>query len=147
MNKMVNAYRTNKAAAAEYASPHQLITLLFDGALERLARAIGHAERGEIAAKGECIGRVVMILDSLQASLDQAAGDGQIATNLSDLYDYMMRRLTEANLRTDPAMMAEVHDLLSGLAEAWRAVAPEAAAGAGQPSEGAGQGSLASGSA
>ncbi|MFN2329080.1 MAG: flagellar export chaperone FliS [Chromatocurvus sp.] len=128
MNEMVNAYRSNKAAAAEYASPHQLIGMLFDGALERLARAIGHAERGEVAAKGECIGRVVMILDSLQASLDQAAGDGQIAGNLSDLYDYMMRRLTEANLRSDPAMMTEVHQLLNGLADAWRAIAPEAAA-------------------
>lgn len=135
MNKMVNAYRTNKAAAAEYASPHQLITLLFDGALERLARAIGHAERGEIAAKGECIGRVVMILDSLQSSLDQAAGDGVIAGNLADLYDYMMRRLTEANLRTDPAMMNEVHELLAGLAEAWRAVSPDVVPGAAQSAE------------
>ncbi len=128
MNDMVNAYRTNKAAAAEYASPHQLITMLFDGALERLARAIGHAERGEVAAKGECIGRVIMILDSLQASLDQAAGDGILAGNLANLYDYMMRRLTEANLHSDPAMMTEVHQLLDGLADAWRAVAPEAAA-------------------
>lgn len=126
MNEMVNAYRRNKAAAAEYASPHQLITLLFDGALERLARAIGHAERGEIAAKGECIGRVVMILDSLQSSLDRAAGDGAIAASLDDLYDYMMRRLTEANLRTDPVIMAEIRGLLAGLAEAWRAVSPDA---------------------
>lgn len=130
MNDMASAYRSNKAAAAEYASPHQLITLLFDGALERLARAIGHTERGEIKAKGECIGRVVMILDSLQDSLDFAAGDGQLAGNLGELYDYMMRRLTEANLRSDASIMAEVHQLLSGLAEAWKAVAPEAAAAA-----------------
>jgi len=125
MNEMVNAYRSSKAVAAEFASPHQLVTMLFDGALERLARAIGHAERGEVQAKGECIGRVVLILDSLQASLDQGAGDGVLARNLAELYDYMMRRLTEANLRTDAAMMAEVHQLLGGLAEAWRAVAPD----------------------
>lgn len=128
MNDMVNAYRTNKAVAAEYASPHQLVTMLFDGALERLARAIGHAERGEVAAKGECIGRVVLILGSLQDSLDQGAGDGMLAGNLTELYDYMMRRLTEANLRTDVGMMAEVHQLLDGLADAWRAVAPDAVA-------------------
>ncbi|MFO7552018.1 MAG: flagellar export chaperone FliS [Haliea sp.] len=128
MNEMVNAYRTSKTAGAEYASPHQLITMLFDGALERLARAIGHAERGEVAAKGECIGRVILILDSLQASLDQAAGDGALAANLADLYDYMMRRLTEANLHSDPAMMTEVHQLLDGLADAWRAIASEVAA-------------------
>lgn len=147
MNEMVSAYRSNKAAAAEYASPHQLISLLFDGALERLARAIGHAERGEVAAKGESLGRVVMILDSLQSSLDQAAGDGVIAGNLADLYDYMMRRLTEANLRSDPAMMTEVYELLDGLADAWRAIAPEAHAATEQNAEAGRVGALASGSA
>ena len=136
MSEMIKAYQSNKAAAAEYASPHQLICMLFDGAMERLARAIGHAERGEVAAKGECIGRVVMILDNLQASLDTAAGDGQIANNLSDLYDYMMRRLTEANLRSDPAIMSEVHELLRELAGAWRAVSPDVAGGAGAGSVG-----------
>ncbi|MHA7815449.1 MAG: flagellar export chaperone FliS [Pseudohaliea sp.] len=131
MNDMVNAYRSSKAAGAEYASPHQLISMLFDSALERLARAMGHAERGEVAAKGECIGRVILILDNLQDSLDREAGDGSIAANLADLYDYMMRRLTEANLRSDPAIMAEVHELLAGLAEAWRAIGAEVDAPAG----------------
>lgn len=130
MNEMVSAYRSSNVASAEYASPHQLITMLFDGALERLARAIGHTERGDIAAKGECLGRVVLILDNLQASLDGGAGDGVIAGNLGDLYDYMMRRLTEANLRNDVTMMAEVQQLLLPLAEAWKAIAPEQAGAA-----------------
>ena len=154
MNDVVNAYRANKASAAEYASPHQLISMLFEGARERLARAIGHAERGEVAAKGECIGRVILILESLQSSLDTAAGDGEIAANLADLYDYMGRRLTEANLRTDTAMMNEVRELLGVLADGWNAIPPEAAA-AGAPSgheggeggEGSSAGSLASQSA
>ncbi len=132
MNEMVNAYRASDALAAEYASPHQLISMLFDGALERLARAIGHARRDEIAEKGECIGRVIMILDTLHSSLDSAAGDGALAGNLADLYDYMMRRLTEANLRTDPAIMTEVHGLLDGLADAWRSIGPELAAAKGR---------------
>ena len=59
----------------------------------------------------------------------------------------MMRRLTEANLRTDPAMMTEVHQLLGGLADAWRAVAPEAAAAGVPGGEGGSAGSLASESA
>ncbi|TCO76609.1 flagellar export chaperone FliS [Chromatocurvus halotolerans] len=132
MNEMVNAYRASDALAAEYASPHQLISMLFDGALERLARAIGHVRRGEVAEKGECIGRVVLILDTLQSSLDSAAGDGALAGNLADLYDYMMLRLTEANLRTDPAILTEVHGLLDGLADAWRSIGPELAAAEGR---------------
>lgn len=124
MNDMVNAYRSNRAASAEYASPHQLTMMLFDTALERLTRAIGHTERGEVAAKGECIGRVVLILDNLQDSLDPTVGDGAIAGNLSNLYDYMMRRLTEANLRSDTAIMTEVKQLLEQVASAWREIGP-----------------------
>ena len=127
MNEMVSAYRSSTVASAEYASPHQLVSMLFDGALERLARAMGHTERGDVAAKGECLGRVVLILDNLQASLDEGAGDGAIAANLADLYDYMMRRLTEANFRNDVAMMLEVQQLLLRLTEAWKAIAPEQA--------------------
>ncbi|PLW84443.1 flagellar export chaperone FliS [Kineobactrum sediminis] len=132
---MVSAYRSGNVARAEYASPHQLVTMLFEGALERLARAIGHTERGDVAAKGECLGRVVLILDNLQASLDAGAGDGAIAGNLDDLYDYMMRRLTEANLRNDVTMMTEVQQLLLPLAEAWKAIAPGQAEGSASASE------------
>ncbi|QOC21213.1 flagellar export chaperone FliS [Wenzhouxiangella sp. AB-CW3] len=128
MNEMLNAYRENSVANAEYSDPHRLISMLFDGAAEYLMRAIGHTERGEVARKGECLGRVVSIIDTLDASLDHGAGDGSIAANLASLYDYMQRRLTEANFENDAAKMREVHGLITEIRDGWNAIPPEARA-------------------
>ena len=125
MNPMINAYRSNLASSAEYSSPHQLITMLLDGAMERIARAIGHIERQEVASKGECIGRAAGIVDYLLSSLDTEADEGRVSSNLASLYEYMLRRLTEANLRNDTAVLEEIRQLLGGLRDAWSAIPPE----------------------
>ena len=57
----------------ESADPHGLITLLMDGALERLVKARAHMVRGEVAAKGEAISRCIEILGGLRGSLDRKA--------------------------------------------------------------------------
>lgn len=125
MNNVMNAYKQSNTAGAEEASPHRLVEMLFDGAMERLSRAIGHCERGEVAAKGEAVGRAVLILESLRSALDDTAGDGGVARNLGDLYDYMVRRLTEANLHNDVAAMREVQELLQPIAAAWKDIPAE----------------------
>ncbi len=125
MNRMIDAYRGSQASSAEYASPHQLITMLFEGAMERISRAIGHLERDEIAAKGECLNRATGIIDHLRHSLNGGAGDGEVAGNLDALYDYMLQRLTEANLRNDSAVMVEVRDLLAQLRDGWVGIPQE----------------------
>jgi flagellar protein FliS len=51
-------------------SPHRLIQMLMDGALERIATAKGHMERGEVAAKGEQISWAISIVEGLRVSLD-----------------------------------------------------------------------------
>jgi flagellar protein FliS len=122
MNHVAKAYQQNRAANAEYAEPHQLITMLFEGAMQRLSAAIGHMERGETARKGECVSRIIGILDHLRGSLDSSVGVAELVDNLDALYEYMMRRVTEANLHNDPAPLREVQGLLRGIAEAWAAI-------------------------
>jgi flagellar secretion chaperone FliS len=121
MNDMLDAYRQNSVANAEYADPHQLISMLFDGAMERLSRAIGHMERGETAAKGECLSRAVSIINMLQVSLDHEQG-GDLAERLDSLYDYMMRRVTEANLHNDAEKLREVQQLIEPVRDAWKEI-------------------------
>jgi flagellar protein FliS len=115
-----------KQGAAEDASPHRLITLLFDGALERIHAARGAMERNDIATKGALISRAITIVDGLRASLNLEAG-GDVASNLKDLYDYMETRLFEANLSNAPAMLDEVAGLLGTIREGWVGIAEEAA--------------------
>ena len=115
----LGAYKVTKnQTAIDDASPHQLITMLLDGALERVATASGAMGRGEVALSGESIGKAISIIDSLRVSLDMEQG-GQIAGNLSALYDYMTRRLLEANATKDADMLAEVGSLLKEIKVAW----------------------------
>ncbi|MFP2504272.1 flagellar export chaperone FliS [Buttiauxella gaviniae] len=111
-------------SAVMSASPHQLIVLLFDGALSALVRARLFMQQGELAAKGEALSKAINIIDNgLKAGLDNDKG-GEIAENLSSLYDYMIRRLMLANLRNDVAIIEEVEGLLTNIADAWKQIAP-----------------------
>ena len=115
----LGAYKdTKNQVAIEDANPHKLISMLVDGAIERVSVAIGAMGRGEIASTGESIGRAISIVDNLRVSLDQEHG-GEIAANLAALYDYMTRRLLEANATKDSDMLAEVVGLLKEIKVAW----------------------------
>ncbi len=117
--------QVGKKSAVEDASPHRLIQMLMEGALEKIAAAKRFMEQGAIQEKGAHISWAVSIIDGLRASLDKSAG-GEIALNLEELYLYMMRRLTEANLKNEPAYLDEVTSLLIQIKSAWDAIAPEA---------------------
>ncbi len=108
------------------ASPHKLISMLFDGACTRLVKARSYATRGDHEARNACIGETVSILNGLQASLDQDQG-GELAENLDALYDYMLRRLYAANRDNDAEGIFEVLDLVRTLQDAWQAIDPELA--------------------
>ncbi|MEB7886153.1 flagellar export chaperone FliS [Serratia fonticola] len=106
------------------ASPHQLIVMLFDGALSALLRARILMEQGNIAGKGLAISKAINIIDNgLKNGLNHEQG-GEIADNLAALYDYMKRRLMQANLHNDVAALDEVSGLLENIADAWRQIGP-----------------------
>ncbi|MBI4937497.1 MAG: flagellar export chaperone FliS [Nitrosomonadales bacterium] len=108
------------------ADPHKLILMLYQGALLAIASAKNQVLRKEIAGKGASITKAIAIIDEgLKASLDRNAG-GDLAQNLSALYDYMSHRLLVANLKNDVAALDEVSRLLSDLKGAWEAIRPVA---------------------
>ncbi|TVR65164.1 MAG: flagella export chaperone FliS [Candidatus Competibacteraceae bacterium] len=113
-------------SAVAFASPHQLIQMLMDGALESLSKAKGHIQRGEVAARGEQLSRAIGIIGGLKDGLNLEAG-GEIAANLDALYDYLQRRLLEANVKNDGEMVDEVTARLNELKIAWDAIGPPAA--------------------
>lgn len=106
---------------ASYASPHRLIQMLLEGALEKIAIAKGHMTRKHIVGKGQHIGWAISIVGGLRASLDMTAG-GEIAQNLDALYDYMERRLLHANQESDTNALDEVSALLREVKSAWDAI-------------------------
>jgi flagellar protein FliS len=119
----VNAYaKVGVETGVSSASPHQLIVMLFDGAMKALGAAIINMKANNIAAKGEAISKAILIIDSgLRASLDKKAG-GEIAEGLDSLYEYMGNRLLQANLKNDVGILEEVQKLLGDLRSAWNAI-------------------------
>jgi flagellar protein FliS len=78
--------------------------------------------REETAAKGASISKAITIIDEgLKACLDKSAG-GELAQNLSSLYDYMNQRLLIANLKNDTGILDEVSQLLTELKGAWESI-------------------------
>jgi flagellar protein FliS len=116
------------------ASPHHLVTMLFDGFMEAVAQARGALRAGDHAVKGQAVSRAVRIIEEgLRAGLDMRAG-GSLAQDLSDLYTYVTMRLTIGNLRNDEEALAECQRLMQPLREAWQSIGgPAAARGAAAP--------------
>lgn len=112
------------------ADPHKLIAMLYQGALLAIATAKNGMMRKNIAAKGAAISKAISIIDDgLNASLDKKVG-GEMAQNLSSLYDYMARRLLVANLNNDLGALDEVARLLNDLKGAWETIRPGGSIGA-----------------
>ncbi|TWH64364.1 flagellar protein FliS [Azomonas agilis] len=103
------------------ADPHRLIQMLMQGGIDRVLQAKGALEHGQLAEKGELIGKSIAIIGGLREVLDFEAG-GEVALNLDRLYDYMTRRLTEANLKNDPSMLEEVANLLREVKTGWDSI-------------------------
>lgn len=116
--------RVATQAQAESASPHRLITMLLEGALDKLAAAKGYMQRSDIAQKGKHISGVIAIVNGLRMSLNKKVG-GEIAENLDSLYEYMGRILMEANVNNNPHQLDEVASLLNEIRSAWVAIPEE----------------------
>ncbi len=108
-------------SGVESATPHRLIQMLFEGALERIAQAKGAMAQNQIARKGELISKAVAIVGGLQGSLNDKEG-GMLAANLDGLYDYIIRRLSQANYENNPEYLDECGRLLGEIKSAWDAI-------------------------
>lgn len=106
------------------ADSHQLVQMLFDGALAAIAAAVHALERGDVAAKCKAVTKAATIVeDGLRDALDLQGG-GQVAASLQDLYACVLMRLTLANANNDAAMLRECSRLLTPLRDAWASIRP-----------------------
>ncbi|CBL46742.1 Flagellar protein [gamma proteobacterium HdN1] len=125
-NKALNQYaNVGRRTAVEGATPHQLIMMLYDGVLESLMKATGCIQRKDFAAKGAAIGKAINIIGGLQSFLDMEKG-GEVSANLDRLYDYMTRRLYDATVSNDIAIISEVANLIKTVREGWEGIREEA---------------------
>jgi flagellar protein FliS len=121
MNRMAalrQYQKVNSQAQTAVATPHRLVQMLMEAGLDRIAQAKGAIERKDIAAKGVLIGKAIEVIGGLREGLDMEK-QAEALAHVDNLYVYMMKRLAEANIKTDPKILDEVSDLLTTVKEGW----------------------------
>jgi flagellar protein FliS len=113
---------------ADGSGPHEVVTLLFEGLLERIQLSKLALEQRDVDNKIRHINKALQILgEGLRTHLDTKAG-GELAQQLDSLYAYCSVRLLDANAHNDAAALDEVHGLLKPVADAWRECRPPSGA-------------------
>ncbi|PXX44377.1 flagellar export chaperone FliS [Aquitalea magnusonii] len=114
------AYEDDALKAAVYgASPVGLVVLLYEGAIKAIGQATYAIESQRYDEKSRLVSKTIDIIDGLRESLDLQQ-DNEAVKNLNDLYIYMKQRLSTANLKNDPEILAEVRRLLETILPAWQ---------------------------
>jgi len=112
------AYDTYLESTILSADPLELVAILYHAALDRVGSAKTALREGDIVRRSREITRASEILNELALALDHEQG-GDFSRNLAELYDYMQRRMIEANCTQTIEPLDEVTRLLLTLREGW----------------------------
>jgi flagellar protein FliS len=99
------------------ATKEELTLMLYDGALKFCNQAIAAVDAKEIEKAGSLIIRVENIIREFQLTLDRKY---DVTQNLDMLYEYMHRRLVEANISKDKEILEEIQFLLREFRDMWK---------------------------
>jgi len=123
MASEIDKYRVYQEQAVLTASPGKLILFLYDRAISLLNQAQKALNNNEGEKAHNSLVGAQSILWELISSLDYKVEP--LAQNLFLLYDYMLQRLVEANLKKDKEIIEEVKGMLVELKESWIVVVKE----------------------
>lgn len=104
------------------ASPAQLIHLMYDEAIGALSKTVDAVEAGDIEGRWRANGKAMSIIAELACSLNLDKG-GQIARNLYQLYEFLLRTLPLVDIRNDAKPAKDALGILGSLRESWRELA------------------------
>lgn len=125
MNALNQYQSVNAQTSIVDVDKHQLIQLLFDGALERINMAKARITAKDFEGKNKLINKSIEIVAGLRSFLDFDQG-GDLANNLNALYEYCEYRLLEANVRNEVEALDEVIEHLKKIRGAWAEIRSEA---------------------
>ena len=115
-NQGYAAYANNKIMTA---SPAELTLMLYEGAIKFANLAIAGMETNDIEKAHTNIIKVERIIEEFQSTLDHKY---PVAEDFDEVYNYLMMRLREANLKKDKEIMEEVLKHLRTMRDTWKEV-------------------------
>ena len=114
INNPYDKYRSN---AINTATGEELTLMLYDGALKFCNQALAAMEAKDFLKTNTLITKVQNIVREFQVTLDKSH---EISNQLDQLYEYLHRRLIEANLKKDAEILIEVRDHIRSLRDTWK---------------------------
>jgi len=111
-----NAYKQNSVTTA---SPGELTLMLYNGCLKFLNKAKLAIQDKNIQDKNTNLIKAQAIISELMATLNM---DIEVSKNMLALYEYMNRRLVEANIQNDISIIQEVEGLVTEFRDTWKEV-------------------------
>lgn len=113
-------YEAYKKTQIQTADQGSLILMCYDGAINFLKKAQKAQQNNDEPARVNCLNKAQNILWELLNSLNFDAGE--IAHNLESLYNYMIRRVIDAEYNKNIEAADEVISYLQELKESWEKI-------------------------
>jgi len=106
-------YQRNQITTAR---PEELTMMLYNGALRFVVQAKAAIEKQDLAKAHSLMIRTQEIMTELMLTLNP---DYEISESLLNLYDYMKRRLIDANIQKDIVILEEIENMIVELKTTW----------------------------
>ena len=119
-NTGCNAYKQTATNIVENKS--NVLFMLFDGMQKFISLARMGLAENNVKIRGENISKIMAIVTELDSALSKDIG-GDMADNLSSLYQYVMERLTVANIKNDVAALDDADKILKEIKEGFESIA------------------------
>ncbi|EMT45869.1 MULTISPECIES: flagellar export chaperone FliS [Anoxybacillus] len=116
MNNPYQSYQTN---AVQTASPGELTLMLYNGCLKFIAQAKKAIEEKDIEARNTNLLKAQKIIQELMVTLNM---EYEVAKSMMTMYDYIYRRLVEANIKSDISILEEVEGYVKEFRDTWKQV-------------------------
>ncbi|MDG5471615.1 flagellar export chaperone FliS [Jeotgalibacillus sp. ET6] len=114
-----NPYAAYQQNSVTTKSPGELTLMLYNGCIKFIQQAKLAIEDQNIEKRNESIQKAQKIIQEFMVTLNM---DIVVSQNMMVMYDYMNRRLMEANINHDRAILEEVEGMVTELRDTWKTV-------------------------
>ncbi|MBL6008049.1 flagellar protein FliS [Bacillus halotolerans] len=112
-----NPYAAYQQNSVNTATPGELTLMLYNGCLKFIKLASQAIENSDIERKNENLIKAQNIIQELNGTLNRNI---ELSGSMGAMYDYMYRRLVEANMKNDKSILEEIEGYVTDFRDAWK---------------------------
>lgn len=115
----INAAMAYKNSTINTASPAELTLMLYEGAIKFCNIALIAIEKNDVNKAHNNIMKAQNIITELRSTLDHKY---PVAKDFEMVYEYINRRLIDANMKKDPVILEEALGHIREMRDTWKEV-------------------------